>query len=86
MEFSIINDGKEIKCKSILVFRDDNNDINYIVYNEENDDNIYAARYILENDEIVLEPIKHEQEWNLIDNMLERCGDWYEKHTNKIWK
>ena len=75
MEFSIINDGKEIKCKSILVFRDDNNDINYIVYNEENDDNIYAARYILENDEIVLEPIEHEQEWNLIDNMLESCGE-----------
>ena len=36
MEFKILEDGKEIKCKSIIMFKDDSTNINYIVYNEEN--------------------------------------------------
>ena len=75
MEFKVIENGKEVNCKGILIFKDDSNDVNYIVYTEENDDNIYASRYELENDEIILQPIEHEYEWNLVDNMLESCGE-----------
>lgn len=75
MEFKIIDNGKYVNCKSILIFKDDNNDINYIVYSEENDSNIYASRYEIKNDEIVLQSIEKESEWNLIDNMLESSGN-----------
>ena len=75
MEFKIIDDGKEINCESILIFRDDNNNRNYIVYMEENDDNVYSSRYNIVNGEIVLEAIENEYEWNMIDNMLERSGE-----------
>lgn len=71
MNFKIVEDNKVINCKSIMTFNDSNNGINYVVYNEEGDSNIYASRYIIENDNIVLKPIENDYEWNMIDNMLE---------------
>lgn len=73
MVFKIVEDEKVINCKSVLTFTDENNNINYIVYTEENDDNIYASRYIVQKQDIILKPIENDSEWNLIDNMLERC-------------
>jgi len=76
MNFKIYEDGKEIICDIILTFRDDNNDINYIVYtdgtkDEEGDLEIYASRYKLENGYYILKDIESDYEWDLIDNMLE---------------
>ncbi len=69
MSFKIIDNGREIICNIILTFRDDNNGINYIVYEVNNE--IYASRYILENNNYILNDIEEEYEWNLIDNMIE---------------
>lgn len=76
MNFKIIEDGKEIVCDIVITFRDDNNDINYIVYtdgtkDEDGELEIYASRYILENNDYILKEIENEYEWDLIDNMLE---------------
>ena len=76
MNFKIFENGKEINCDVLLTFRDDNNDINYIVYTDGTKDNdgeyeIYASRYNLRGKDFYLEEIKNEYEWNLIDNMLE---------------
>ena len=76
MNFKIIEDGKEIICDIVITFRDDNNDINYIVYtdgtkDEDGELEIYASRYILENNDYILKEIENEYEWDLIDNMLE---------------
>lgn len=76
MKFRLIENGKEINCNIVLTFRDDNNDINYIVYtdgtkDQEGDLEIYASRYVLKDNNYYLEEIKNEYEWNLIDNMLE---------------
>lgn len=76
MNFKIIENGKEIVCEIVLTFRDDNNNINYIVYtdgtkDEEGKLEIYASRYILEDNNYVLKEIENEYEWDLIDNMLE---------------
>ena len=69
MSFKIIDNGREIICNIILTFRDDNNGIIYIVYEVNNE--IYASRYILENNNYILNDIEEEYEWNLIDNMIE---------------
>ena len=63
-------------CDILLTFRDENNDINYIVYtdgtkDEDGELDIYASRYNLKGDNYYLEEIKYDYEWNLIDNMLE---------------
>ena len=76
MNFKIIENGKEIVCDIVLTFRDDNNDINYIVYTDGTKDEtgeleIYASRYVIDNNQYVLKDIKNDYEWNLIDNMLE---------------
>lgn len=76
MNFKIYQDGKEITCDIILTFRDNNNDINYIVYTDgtkdsEEDLEVYASRYVVKDNNYYLEPILNEFEWNLIDNMLE---------------
>ena len=76
MNFKIYQDGKEFLCDIVLIFRDDSNDINYIVYtdgtkDDEGDLEVYASRYIEKNNDYYLVPIENEYEWNLIDNMLE---------------
>jgi len=71
-----MEDGKEVVCDIVLTFRDENNDINYIVYtdgtkDEEGELEIYASRYVIENDSYVLKDIESDYEWALIDNMLD---------------
>lgn len=76
MDFKILENGKEISCDVILTFRDDNNDINYIIYTDGTKDEtgeleIYASRYIIDNNYYLLKEIENDYEWDLIDNMLE---------------
>ena len=76
MNFKIIEDGKEIVCDIVLTFRDDNNNINYIVYTDGTKDadgelELYASRYKQIDDSFILEEIVNDYEWDLIDNMLE---------------
>ena len=76
MNFKIYDNGKEVECEIIMTFKDESNDINYIVYTDGTKDNegdleIYASRFVLENNDFILQPIENDYEWNLIDNMLE---------------
>ena len=76
MSFSVIDNDKEIVCDILFTFRDDANDINYVVYTDgtkDKDDNecIYSSRYIIDNEKYILKPIEKEYEWNLINNMLQ---------------
>lgn len=76
MNFQIIEDGKEINCKIVLTFRDNNNDINYIIYTDGTKDEngeleLYASRYVKDGNNYSLKEIEFDYEWDLIDNMLE---------------
>ena len=76
MNFKVIDNGKEIVCNIVDLFRDDNNDVNYIVYTDGTKDDdgeleLYASRYTLTDNNYILKPIENDFEWNLIDNMLE---------------
>jgi len=76
MKFNIVENGQNIVCDIIFTFRDDINNINYIVYtdgtkDEDGEDSIFASRYIKEGNNFVLKPIENDYEWNLIDNMIE---------------
>lgn len=76
MNFKVMYNGDEIECKILLTFRDEANDINYIVYNDgtrdfRNEEEIFASRFIVEDGNFILSEIEHDYEWDLIDNMLE---------------
>ena len=81
MDFKILENGKELECSIITAFRDDNNGISYVVYTDgEKDSNgemeVYASRYVLEDNQYILNPIDSEKEWDFVDNMLEaRCKE-----------
>ncbi len=76
MTFKVIENNIEIECEIVLTFNDENNNINYIVYTDGTKDEsgnleIYASRYIVNEDNYVLQDIETDYEWNLIDSMLE---------------
>lgn len=76
MKFKVIDNGKEIECNILFTFKDESNDINYVVYTDGTKDNdgdlkIYSSRYVQENKNIILKPIESDYEWDLIDNMIE---------------
>ncbi len=84
MNFKVVENGKEIQCNIVLSFRDDNNDINYVVYtdgslDENNELELHASRYILNGEQIILMEIENEYEWDLIDNMLQSKYNELEK-------
>lgn len=77
MGFKIISDGEEINCKIVMTFKDSQNNINYIVYQDGTKDadgklENFASRFILEDGKYVLVPIQEEYEWELIDKVLEQ--------------
>lgn len=68
----VVKDGdKEITCNVLFVFK--NNNDNYIVYEE--DEEVLASKYIIQNNEIVLKDIETDEEWDLID---EKLSSYYE--------
>lgn len=81
MKFKVINAGKEIECNMLFTFRDDVNNINYVVYTDgtvdvNNELLVYASRYILDGDNYILKDIENDYEWDLVDNMLEsKCKE-----------
>ena len=81
MDFKIFKDNKEVECEIVFTFRDQNNGINYVVYtdgtlDENNELEIYASRYELQDGEYNLLEIETEYEWDLVDNMIEaKCRE-----------
>lgn len=65
--FTIIKNNKKIECEILLAFKENN--INYIIYND-NEDKYLASRYIIKDNKLHLEPIQSEKEWDLIDRKL----------------
>lgn len=70
--FTITTNNKENKYNVLFTFK--KNNIDYIVYTNEQDE-ILASRYKLENNNLILEKIETEQEWDMIDKEL---SDHYE--------
>lgn len=70
--FTITKDSKENKYNVLFTFN--KNNINYIIYTN-NEEEILASRYKLENNNLILEPIETTQEWDMIDKEL---NEYYE--------
>ncbi len=69
LTFKVNENGKIINYNIIKYFKYNGKD--YIIYNEENKDEIYASSYIIENNELILNKIETESEWDYIDLVLE---------------
>lgn len=81
MTFKIFNEeGKEVECEALFTFESEETHKNYIVYtdntkDEEGNTKVYAAIYNPEGDQMKLEPIESEQEWNMIETILKEIQE-----------
>lgn len=76
MKFNINDNGKLVECDIMFTFRDDSNNINYIIYtdgtkDEDGNDELLASRYVIEENNYILKDIENDYEWDLIDNYIE---------------
>ncbi len=75
LSFTVKGDnGEEIKCDILFTFENDNK--NYVVYTDNTTDEegelvVLASLYRLEDDSIILDEIKTDAEWDLVDKKLE---------------
>lgn len=73
--------GEEIDCEVIMFYHSTINDTDYVFYTDYNYDldgnlNLYASRYLGEVDgEMKLLEIEDENEWGLLDNVLEQVKE-----------
>lgn len=70
MTFEVNENGKNKVFNIIKYFKNPNNNENYIIYKEDNNDEIYASRYIVRNNELELLDINSDDEWDYIDKIL----------------
>ncbi len=69
LSFEVEEKGKKINFIIIKFFK--RNDINYIIYKEKDKDEIYASRYEIKDDNLILNEIENDDEWDYIDLVLE---------------
>lgn len=61
-----LDNGTLIQYKILKLLQDDSKNIKYIIYTDNGND-LYASRYRLLNNEIFVEPILEDDEWNFIE-------------------
>lgn len=75
--FTIINDnGEEIQCEVLFTYRNEETGVDYIAYtdytiDEEGNTKVYASIFNPEEENPVLLPIENDEEWALIEGILE---------------
>lgn len=78
MTFKVKNEeGVEIDCEVLFTFESDETGKNYIVYTDNTVDDegcakVFASIYDPDEDETKLLPIETEEEWNVIETILEQ--------------
>lgn len=85
--FKVINDeGQEITCDILFTFDSEETKKSYIVYTDNSRDaegniQVFASIYDPKQDNPRLEPIESEQEWKIIETILNTLQDEIKKKT-----
>ena len=69
LTFEVEENGKNKKFNIIKIVK--RNDKNYIIYNEENSEEINASTYNIVSNKVILGEIETDEEWDYIDQILE---------------
>ena len=81
--FTVLDEnGKEVECEVIVTFESDETGKNYIVYTDNTlDENgctkVFASIFDPNSDDMVLQPIKTEKEWAIVELILEELQSEY---------
>lgn len=74
------DDGKEVECEVLFTFESEATGKNYIVYTDDSFDEdgniaVHASVYNPDEDETLLLPVETEEEWAMIETLLEQIQD-----------
>ena len=75
-KFTIINDeGKEVECEVLFTFDSDETKKSYIVYTDNTTDEsgstkVYASVFDPTGQDLALQPVETDKEWEVIENIL----------------
>ncbi len=81
MTFRVVNDeGKEVECEVLFTFESKETGKNYIVYTDNTEDSdgntmVYASIYDPDSDETALTPIETDEEWQIIESILQELQE-----------
>lgn len=81
--FTVIKDNKEkVQCEILFTYHDERTDKDYIVYTDntidkEGNTRVYASIFNPEKENPTLLPIETDEEWELIEAILESLTDDY---------
>lgn len=87
--FKVINDeGQEITCDILFTFDSEETKKSYIVYTDNSRDaegniQVFASIYDPKQENPRLEPIETEQEWKIIETILNTLQDEIKKKTSE---
>ncbi len=79
--FTIINDnGEEVQCEVIFTYTNEETGVDYIAYtdytiDEDGNTKVYASIFNPEEENPILLPIETDEEWDLIEGILESLMD-----------
>lgn len=87
--FKVINnDGKEITCDILFTFDSDETKKSYIVYTDNSKDEdgnvqVFASIYDPKMENPKLEPIESDQEWKIIETILDTLQEEIKKKSEE---
>ena len=87
--FKVINnEGQEITCDILFTFDSDETKKSYIVYTDNSKDDegniqVFASIYDPKMENPKLEPIESDQEWKIIETILDTLQEEIKKKTEK---
>ena len=70
INFNVIDNKGNVKNYTIIEKFTKNNK-NYLIYQEENKEDLYAALYEIVNETIKIIPIENDKDYNVVDEYLE---------------
>ena len=75
MTFKIEENGKTVEYEILTYVKNPSNNKTYIIYHEPNNDEVYASIYTIEKGELTLDEITTDEEWDFLDEVLEKLED-----------
>ena len=76
LTFKLTEDGIEKEYFIIKMITNKANNKNYIIYTENNDNkDVYASTFEINDNELKLHEIENDDEWDYIDSILSNIGE-----------
>jgi len=75
MSFEVEENGKIKKYEIVTYVKNPSNNKTYVVYKEPGSNEVFASLYTIEKGELILDEIKTDEEWDFIEEVLDKLEE-----------